>query len=146
MIVVLFSGCQLRPHRHVRVEDRRESFTIGSSDRQLGEVMGAPTTITLVGEIEYWRYGDSWVAVSNHRVINYGNRGMLRVEKLGKDGVPSGADIPDVKPPDIEQSQTDSAPRPTPAPVPAPVKEKWNSDWNGGDETPASTDRGKWVE
>ena len=62
--------------------------------------MGAPSRITLEGDVEYWHYGDSWIAMTSHRVAKYSNQGALKMERLGSDGAPVGPDIPDVKPPE----------------------------------------------
>ena len=90
-------------------------FSVGSTQNQVFKSMGAPSRITLNEDVEFWHYGDSWIAFSAKRVVKYLNRGALRVEALGTDGMPTGIDAPAVIRPDEDNIRDDVA---NPQPIP----------------------------
>ena len=97
-LIFTLSACSWHRERTPKAEPY---FSVGSNEKQLIKSMGAPSRITLKDDIEFWHYGESWVAIGAKRVVKYSNKGSLRVERLDNAGMPAELDTPTVSQPDV---------------------------------------------
>lgn len=109
LLILLFGasqGCAL-----MKKEKKPSFFAVGATEKQVVNVMGAPTQITLKDDTEYWHYGSSWVAWRHKKVCSFSNKGALRVQILDDHGNPAGFDSPEVLKPETKTQSLDLSPR-----------------------------------